>query len=132
MRIQLSPPTDVLAAFQDVASAREDKVTYINEARGYKNEIVPRARGEAVEKLKTAEAYKIEKIQYASGDSERFLKKLAEYQKSRSVTELRMYLETMEKILPEVKKFIVDGSLTSEGTDLWFVGEKVNSGVISK
>ena len=120
---EVQPPVDVIEAFQDVASAREDKITYINEARSFRNALVPKARGEAAEKILGAEAYKQEKTRHAEGEADRFLKKLSEYAQSRDITETRLYLEAMEKVLPGVKKFLVSGEIQTGGTDLWFFGK---------
>ncbi|NIA06562.1 MAG: FtsH protease activity modulator HflK [Actinobacteria bacterium] len=125
--LEVQPPGDVIEAFQDVASAREDKITYINEAYSYRNALVPKARGEAFQKIRSAEAYKLEKTSYAEGEADRFLKKLSEYSRSREITETRLYLEAMEKVLPGVRKFLVSGELEVGGTDLWFVGKDAGS-----
>ena len=120
---ELRPPGDVIEAFQDVASAREDKVTYINEAYSFRNALVPKARGEAAKLIMNAEAYKLTKIRHAEGEADRFLKKLLEYAGSRNITETRLYLEAMEQVLPGVKKFLVSGDIEIDGTDLWFIGK---------
>ena len=119
--LELRPPEDVIDAFQDVASAREDKITYINEAYSFRNALVPKARGEAVQRLREAEAYKMEKVRHAEGEADRFIKKLSEYAKSPDITEARLYLEAMEKVLPGVRKFLVSGDVEIGGTDLWFL-----------
>ena len=118
----LAPPNEVKDAFQDVASAREDRATYINEAYSFRNALVPKARGEASENLRSAEAYKIEKVDRAEGEAARFLKKVEQYAKARDVTGTRLYLEAMEKVLPGVRKFLVGPGVQTDGTDLWFLG----------
>ncbi|MBN2289257.1 MAG: FtsH protease activity modulator HflK [Candidatus Glassbacteria bacterium] len=100
------PPAQVIDAFKDVASALEDRSRLENQAQGYQNDIIPRARGRAEEIMRQAEGYKEERVLRAQGDSQRFLKMLTEYQKAPAVTEKRMYLETMEKILPGLQKYI--------------------------
>ena len=100
-------PREVDAAFKDVASAREDRERLRNEAEAYRNEVIPRARGGAEQVVRGAEAYQVERVKRSQGDAERFLKVLTEYRKARDVTETRLYLETMEKILPGIQKFIV-------------------------
>lgn len=104
------PPKEVIDAFKDVASAREDRSRIINEAEAYQNEILPRARGLAAEIVNQAEAYKETKIRTAKGESARFESVLAEYNKAKDITRKRMYLETMEKILsnPELDKIILN------------------------
>ena len=100
------PPAQVVDAFKDVASALEDRSRLENQAQGYQNDIIPRTRGRAEEIIRQAEGYREQRILRSQGDTQRFLKLLAEYQKAPSVTEKRMYLETMEKILPGLKKYI--------------------------
>jgi len=106
----VNPPEEVSAAFKDVASAKEDKSKFINEAEGYYNDVIPDARGQAVEITKKAEGYKIERIRKAEGDVAKFNQILKEYQKGEEVTRYRLYIETMESILPGMKKFIMENS----------------------
>ncbi len=103
----VNPPSEVSAAFKDVASAKEDKSKFINEAEGYRNDIIPKARGDAARIVKEAEGYKIERIRKAEGDVAKFNQVLAEYQKGKEVTKYRLYVETMETILPYMKKYII-------------------------
>lgn len=103
----VNPPTEVLAAFKDVASAKEDKSKFINQAEGYRNDIIPKARGDAARIIKEAEGYKVERIKKAEGDVAKFNQVLAEYQKGKEVTKYRLYVETMEKILPHMEKYII-------------------------
>lgn len=111
----VSPPKQVEFAFKDVASAKEDKNRKINEAQGYRNNVIPRARGEAQAMLRESEAFKEARIKRAEGDVAKFRAMLIEYRKARDVTKKRLYLEAMEEILPGVKKYIVpsneDGNL---------------------
>lgn len=104
----VGPPEQVDAAFKDVASAKEDREKLVNEARGYQNDIIPKARGEAERMLKEAEAYTVERVRRAQGDADRFGAVYAEYIKAPEVTERRLYIETMERILPKIQKYIVD------------------------
>jgi len=104
-------PAQVDAAFKDVASAKEDKERLVNEARGYQNDVIPKARGGAQKVLKGAEAYKVERIRTAQGDADRFRTVYAEYQKAPKVTETRLYIETMEKILPRLQKYIIESDV---------------------
>ena len=108
----VSAPAQVDAAFKDVASAKEDKERLVNEAQGYQNDIIPKARGAAEKALRGADAYAIERIRTAQGDADRFGAVLAEYRKAPEITETRLYIETMERILPRLQKYIVesDGS----------------------
>ena len=103
------PPEQVVEAFKDVASAREDKSRYINEAEAYQRDILPKARGEAARIVNAAQAYQEAKVRKSQGDAARFLSVLAEYNKAKQITEKRLFLETMERILsrPEVEKLIL-------------------------
>ncbi len=109
------PPAAVVDAFKDVASAREDLNRLINQAEGYRNDVIPRTRGEAEKLVKEAEAWAAERITKAEGDAENFTRILNEYRKAREVTRRRMFLETMEQILPGVRKYILR---TSEKSSL--------------
>ena len=102
------PPEEVAAAFNDVVSAKEDRERLIKQAQGYEEDIIPKARGKAESMLRDAEAYKQERIKRAEGDAEKFLSVLREYVKAKDVTRKRLYLETMEEILPGIKKFVID------------------------
>jgi membrane protease subunit HflK len=113
-------------AFKDVASAREDREKLRNEAEAYRNEVIPHARGEAEKMLKEAEAYKVERVKRSQGDADRFLEVYKEYQKAREVTETRLYLETMEKILPHIQKYIVESD--GKGGGMLNVLQLQNSG----
>jgi len=109
------PPNEVAGAFRDVTTAKEDKEKAINQARGYYNSLIPEARGKANEQITKAESYKAEAVNRANGDAQRFEAMLAEYQKnvqiySQDTTKYRLFLETMDKILPKVKKYIVNPS----------------------
>ncbi|MBA7701951.1 Modulator of FtsH protease HflK [subsurface metagenome] len=104
----VNPPKEVQDAFKDVASAKEDKSRYINQAQGYRNDLIPKARGEAVKMTKEAEGYKIERIKKAEGDVAKFNSILTEYKKGEYITQARLYLETMEEIFPNMNKVIVD------------------------
>jgi len=102
------PPDPVRPAFDDVVAARVDKESRINNALAYQEDQVPRALGAAQEVIQQAEAFKEARIARAEGEASKFLAVLAEYQKSKEVTRQRLYLESMEDILPGVAKFIVD------------------------
>ncbi|MDD4657845.1 MAG: FtsH protease activity modulator HflK [Eubacteriales bacterium] len=102
------PPVEVNDAFKDVASAREDRTSYINQAETYANEIIPQARGNAAEAINQAEAFKERRIAEATGDVALFNSILAEYKLGKGVTRTRLYLEMMEEILPGIKVYIVD------------------------
>jgi len=108
----VKPPREVISAFDDVNSARQDKEKLINQADQYALDILPRARGRAQEIANQAEAYKQERIKRAEGDVARFIAVLKKYELGEEVTRTRMYIETMEEILPEMNKIIL-----SQGAD---------------
>ena len=103
----VKPPREVITAFDDVNSARQDKEKLINKAEEYAMDILPRARGQAQEIANQAEAYKQERIKRAEGDVARFLEVLTKYELGEEVTRTRMYIETMESILPGMEKIIL-------------------------
>ncbi len=109
MKLQdVDPPDQVSDAFKDVISAQQDKERLINEARGHANDIVPKARGQAAQMLNEAEGYAAAKVQDAGGQAQRFVALHDEYAKAKDVTRMRLYLETMEEVLPRVTKIVLD------------------------
>ena len=103
-----SPPNQVQEAFDDVIKAREDEVRARNEAETYANGLVPEARGQAQRMLPDAEAYKEQVISEAQGDAARFSLLLAEYQKAPDVTRNRLYLESIQGVMSNSTKVMVD------------------------
>ncbi|MBN2208379.1 MAG: FtsH protease activity modulator HflK [Candidatus Coatesbacteria bacterium] len=101
------PPEQVIHAFKDVASAKEDKSKMINKAEGYRNEVLPQAAGEAAQMVRKAEGAKVDRIKRAEGDVQLFLKTLEKYRMAKDVTRRRLYIETMEEVLPAAKKIIL-------------------------
>lgn len=101
------PPEQVAAAFKDVVSAREDKERMINEAQGYRNAVIPEARGQAAKIIQEAEAYREQTIKRAQGDATRFNSQYDEYRKAPDITRKRIYLQTMEEILPQMEKYVM-------------------------
>ena len=102
------PPTQVIDSFRDVQAAKADKDRAQNEAEAYANDVIPRARGEAAKITQEAEGYKREAVAQAEGEASRFIAIYNEYAKAKTVTQERMYLETMEKVLSGVNKIIID------------------------
>ena len=102
------PPSQVIDAFRDVQAARADRERSKNEAEAYANDVIPRARGDAEQILQKAEAYKKEVVAAAEGEASRFLAIYNEYKMAKSVTQERMYLETMEKVLADIDKVIIE------------------------
>ena len=106
----MSAPRPVIDAFLDVQNAATDQARLKNEAEAYSNNIVPVARGEAEQQVQNAEAYRQEIIARAQGDAQRFLSVLAAYQANKDVTAERLYLETMEGVLKNANKVLIDKS----------------------
>jgi membrane protease subunit HflK len=104
----VDPPDQVSDAFKDVISAQQDKERMINEASGYANDVVPKARGEAAQLLNEAEGYREAKVREAAGAAARFVEVQQAYITAKDVTRRRLYLETMEAILPGVNKILLD------------------------
>ena len=102
------PPDQVIDAFRDVQAARADMERSKNEAEAYANDVIPRARGEAAKILQAAEAYKKEVVAKAEGEASRFTSIFMEYRNAKQVTQERMYLETMEKVLADIDKVIIE------------------------
>ena len=107
------PPVQLKPAFDDVVKAREDEQRYINEARAYANDIVPKARGASQRLLAEAEAYKSEVVSKSEGEAYRFTQILTEYTKAPGVTKERLYRETLEDVLSNTNKVIVDSNSNS-------------------
>jgi membrane protease subunit HflK len=106
---EVEPPDPVKDAFRDVASAQQDRERTILEAQGYRDQIVPRARGEKEAAINEAHGYREKRILEAQGEADRFTALLAEYQKAPRVTRDRLYIETLERILPGMDKVIIEG-----------------------
>lgn len=103
----VSPPQEVRAAFDDVLAATQDRNRAVNEAEGYANEVLPKARAESIEAVESAKGYKDAKVAEATGEAARFRAIATEYQKAPDVVRTRLYLEAMEEVLPEVHTVIV-------------------------
>jgi membrane protease subunit HflK len=101
------PPAPVRAAFDDVLGAKQDRDRTVNEAQGYANEVLPRARAQAIEQTEGAKAYKDARIAESTGEASRFRAIAGEYQKAPEVVRTRLFLETMEQVLPSVHTVIV-------------------------
>jgi len=102
-------PREVQPSFNDVNQALQEKEKMIQEARRDYNKAVPAARGEAERVVKAAEGYALERVNKAEGDADKFIQVYNEYKTAEDVTRRRLYLETMNKVLPKLgKKYIVD------------------------
>src|SRR5690349_18593070 len=108
--LRVDPPQEVIGAFRDVQAARADKEKAINEANTYRNQVLPRAQGEAAAIIQKGEGYKATTVARAKGDAQRFSKVYEQYAKAKDITSERLYLETIEEVLRNVNKVIVDKS----------------------
>lgn len=120
---EVAPPGDVAQAFRDVSSAAEEKNKLVNDAQGYANSIVPQARGEAERRLREGEGYRTDVVNRARGEAKRFADLLAQYERDAriygpQVTRYRLYVETMETILPKVRKYVVEPRRNGEQVNL--------------
>lgn len=120
---EVAPPGDVAQAFRDVASAAEEKNKLVNDAQGYANSIIPQARGEAQRRQREAEGYRTDVVNRARGEAQRFADVLVQYQRDAQiygpeVTRYRLYVETMEKILPKARKYVVEPGKDGQGVNL--------------
>lgn len=110
-----APPDQVNAAFSDVQSAKIDLDRLVNEAQAYRNDVVPRARGDAARIVQEAEAYRQRVVLQAQGDAARFLSVYKSYKAAEDVTTRRLYIETVESVLKNANKIILDKTATASG-----------------
>jgi len=101
------PPEEVQGGFEDAIKAREDQVRYRNQAEAYALDILPKARGDATRMREAATAYRDQVIAKAEGETSRFLQTMEEYEKAPEITRRRMYLETMEYVLANNSKVLL-------------------------
>ncbi|ATG46423.1 FtsH protease activity modulator HflK [Celeribacter ethanolicus] len=110
----INPPEPVQASFNEVNQAQQEKERLINEARREYNKVIPLAEGEKDQRIREADGYRLKRINEAEGDAARFTALLAEYVKAPEVTRRRIYIETLQDVLPGIgSKIIVDGSTAS-------------------
>jgi membrane protease subunit HflK len=108
----VNPPDKVKPSFNEVNQAQQERERLINEARAEFNRMVPRARGEAEQMIQEAEGYALDRVNRAKGDAALFNELRAAYARAPEVTRRRIYLETMQSVLPGVqKKVILDSDL---------------------
>jgi membrane protease subunit HflK len=105
---RVDPPQEVIGAFRDVQAARADKERSINEANTYRNQVLPRANGEAASIIQRGEAYKAQTVATAKGDAQRFDQVYEQYSKAKDITAQRLYIETMENVLRNASKVMVE------------------------
>ncbi len=105
----INPPEPVQESFNEVNQAQQEKEKLINEARRDYNKVIPLADGEKDQRIREADGYRLKRINEAEGDASRFNALFAEYSKAPEVTRRRIYIETMQEILPQIEsKIIVD------------------------
>jgi membrane protease subunit HflK len=112
------PPEEVQGAFEDAIKAREDQVRYRNQAEAYALDILPKARGDATQMREAAMAYREQVIAQAEGETSRFLQTMTEYTKAPEITRKRMYLETMEYVLANNSKVLLQ---VKDGNSLMYL-----------
>ena len=105
----INPPAPVQASFNEVNQAQQEKEKLINEARRDYNKVIPLAEGQKDQRIREADGYRLKRINEAEGDAARFTALLAEYVKAPVVTRRRIYIETLQDVMPSVRsKIIVD------------------------
>jgi len=105
----INPPAPVQASFNEVNQAQQEKEKLINEARRDYNKVIPLAEGEKDQRIREADGYRLKRINEAEGDVARFSALLAEYRKAPEVTRRRIYIETLQDVLPDIQsKIIID------------------------
>jgi membrane protease subunit HflK len=105
----INPPAPVQESFNEVNQAQQEKEKLINEARRDYNKVIPLAEGEKDQRIREADGYRLKRINEAEGDAARFSALLAEYTKAPEVTRRRIYIETMQDVMPNIKsKIIID------------------------
>ena len=112
---KVDPPQQVIDAFRDVQAARADLERSVNEAQTYANRVVPEARGNVAKITQAAEAYRSQTVAEATGQTSRFLQIYDQYKNAPGVTRERMYLETMEHVLGNSDKVIIDQGAAGTG-----------------
>ncbi|WP_119300173.1 FtsH protease activity modulator HflK [Dongia deserti] len=105
---RVDAPQEAIEAFRDVQKARADKESSVNEAQAYFNRVTQDAAGRAIQMVREAEAYRTEKIAISTGDAQRFLSVYEQYRQNPDVTSRRLYLETLESIMGNMDKILID------------------------
>ena len=118
----MRPPGPVQDAFKDVINAEQDRERVINEAQGFANDILPKARGTAARLVNEAEGYAAAVVKDAEGAAERFELVQGAYAQAPIVTRRRMYIEAMEEVLPGIDKFIIQGDSARDVVPLLELG----------
>lgn len=106
------PPAEVIDAFREVQAARQERSTLQNQADAYANKALAAARGNAAQKLQEAEGYRAQVVNAATGEASRFTAVQKQYVKAPEITRERLYLETMQDVLGDVRLFLMDKDAT--------------------
>jgi membrane protease subunit HflK len=104
-----NPPQEVTAAFRDVAAAQQDADSAANEANTYRNRVINEAKGDAARLTQSAQGYREQSVREATGDAARFDQIYNEYRRAPAVTRERLYIETMQRVLQNSNKVVIDG-----------------------
>ncbi len=105
---RVDAPQEAIEAFRDVQKARADKESSVNEAQAYFNRVTQDAAGRAIQMVREAEAYRTEKVAIAQGDAQRFISVYDQYKQDPDITSRRLYLETLETIMGNMDKILID------------------------
>jgi modulator of FtsH protease HflK len=111
--LKVDPPAEVIDAFRDVQTARADREREINQAYAYYNDIIPRARGNAASIIQQAEGYKQSVIAKSTGEANRFNSVYEQYKNAKEVTRKRIYIETMQNVIGDTNKIILDSKASN-------------------
>ena len=119
--LYVHPPDAVHEAFRDVASAQEDKLRTINLANVFAVEKINQAKGEAAAMTEAAAAFKDQRIAAAAADAEAFALRLEAYRRAPELTKFRLQIETLEDVLPGMRKFVRPGAGDVKDIDMWLL-----------
>ena len=121
----VTPPEEVKASFNEVNQAQQEKEKLINQARAEYNRAIPKAKGEAQQTIEQAEGYALDRVNRAKGEADRFKQVYVEYRKAPEVTRRRIYVETMQKVLPKVGRKLVVEKGTGNVIPLLTLGDRI-------
>ncbi|OGL47152.1 MAG: HflK protein [Candidatus Schekmanbacteria bacterium RBG_13_48_7] len=116
----IHPPTDVASSFEDVVSAQEDYETFIEEAHGYKKDLIPRARGSSFRNIKVAESYTALLVEQSKGQAESFSMIHKAFAETKEISRYRMILESLEESLSGITKYVLLPQKKGASTDMYF------------
>ena len=127
----IDPPDQVIASFDEVQRAKQDKERLVNEANSYLNKIVPNARGDAAKLIEEARAYKEQVVKQAEGVAQNFIDVYNSYKEAPNVTKRRIYLETLRVVLEGENKIILDDNGTGQGVVPYLPLNELNKNKVS-